>query len=116
MQRKLQTAFSAQGFSVVQYKKSAAKIEQKLLALKQQGDKLQEKLQQSNTTAAQNLMLVLTELLKGLENLQPEFVVAFQGGTELLLLFKTILTLCQEQSWQQTGKALVQSQGCRPGK
>lgn len=97
LQRKLQTAFSAQGFSVVQYKKSAAKIEQKLLALKQQGDKLQEKLQQSNTTAAQNLMLVLTELLKGLKNLQPEFVAAFQGGTELLLLFKTILTLAEAE-------------------
>ena len=97
LQQKLQTAFSAQGFSVVQYKKSAAKIEQKLLALKQQGDKLQEKLQQSNTTAAQNLMLVLTELLKGLKNLQPEFVAAFQGGTELLLLFKTILTLAEAE-------------------
>lgn len=93
LQQKLQTAFSAQGFSVVQYKKSAAKIEQKLLALKQQGDKLQ----QNNTTAAQNLMLVLTELLKGLKNLQPEFVAAFQGGTELLLLFKTILTLAEAE-------------------
>ena len=62
LQQKLQTAFSAQDFSAVQYKKSAAKIEQKLLALKQQGDKLKEKLQQSNTTAAQNLMLVLSEL------------------------------------------------------
>lgn len=98
LQRKMQTAlFSAQGFSVVQYKKSAAKIEQKLLALKQQGDKLLEKLQQSNTTAAQKLMLVLTELLKGLKNLQPEFVAAFQGGTELLLLFKTILTLAEAE-------------------
>lgn len=97
LQQKLQTAFSAQDFSAVQYKKSAAKIEQKLLALKQQGDKMKEKLQQSNTTAAQNLMLVLTELLKGLKNLQPEFVVAFQGGTELLLLFKTILTLAEAE-------------------
>ena len=58
---------------------------------------MKEKLQQSNTTAAQNLMLVLTELLKGLKNLQPEFVVAFQGGTELLLLFKTILTLAEAE-------------------
>ncbi len=97
LQQKLQTAFSAQDFSAVQYKKSAAKIEQKLLALKQQGDKMQEKLQQSNTTAAQNLMLVLTELLKGLKNLQPEFIAAFQGGTELLLLFKTILTLAEAE-------------------
>jgi len=97
LQRKMQTAFSTQDFSAVQYKKSAAKIEQKLLALKQKGDKLLEKLQQSNTTAAQNLMLVLTELLKGLKNLQPEFVAAFQGGTELLLLFKTILTLAEAE-------------------
>lgn len=97
LQQKLQTATSARGFSVVQYKKSAAKIEQKLLALKQQGYKLLEKLQQSNTTAAQNLMFVLTELLNGLKNLQPEFVAAFQGGTELLLLFKTILTLAEAE-------------------
>lgn len=97
LQQKLQTAVNARGFSEVQYKKIANEAELKLSYLQRQGDKLLENLQQSNTAAAQNLMLVLTELLNGLKNLQPEFMTAFQGGTELLLLFKTILTLAEAE-------------------
>lgn len=97
LQQKLQTAFNAGGFSEVQYKKIAKEMEKKLIYLQRQSDKLLENLRQSNTAAAQNLRLVLTELLNGLKNLQPEFMTAFQGGTELLLLFKTILTLAEAE-------------------
>lgn len=97
LQQKLQTAFNARGFSEVQYKKIAKEMEKKLIYLQRQGDKLLENLRQSNTAAAQNLRLVLTELLNGLKNLQPEFMTAFHGGAELLLLFKTILILAEAE-------------------
>ena len=54
-----------------------------------------QKLQAGNTESEQALTLVLTELANGLKNLQPDFMTAFQGSAELLLLFQTILTLAE---------------------
>ena len=95
LQQKLQTVSSAKGWSKAQYQQNGHKKALALLALQQQADSLLQKLQAGNTEAEQALTLVLTELSNGLKNLQPDFMAAFQGSAELLLLFQTILTLAE---------------------
>ncbi|WP_455651637.1 hypothetical protein [Phascolarctobacterium sp.] len=95
LQQKLQTVSSAKGWSKAQYKQNGHKKALALLELQQQADSLLQKLQAGNTESEQALTLVLTELSNGLKNLQPDFMTAFQGSAELLLLFQTILTLAE---------------------
>ena len=95
LQQKLRIVSSAKGWSKAQYQQNSHKKALALLALQQQADSLLQKLQAGNTEAEQALTLVLTELSNGLKNLQPDFMAAFQGSAELLLLFQTILTLAE---------------------
>ena len=95
LQQKLQTAAAAKGSSEKLLQANSGKMQLQLLHLQQQADQLLEQLLQSDMDEEQELARVLTELSAGLKNLQPDFITAFQIETELLLLFKTILTVAE---------------------
>ena len=95
LQQKLQTAAAAKGSSEKLLQANSGKMQLQLLHLQQQADQLLEQLLQSDMDEEQELARVLAELSAGLKNLQPDFITAFQIETELLLLFKTILTVAE---------------------
>ena len=68
---------------------------QNLLELRQNAEQILKELRPSATDAGRELAAVLAELSAGLKKLQPEFIATFKSGTELLLLFKTILTVAE---------------------
>lgn len=95
LQQKLQTAGSAKGWSAARQRLDSDKIVQNLLELRQNAEQILKELRPSATDAGRELAAVLAELSAGLKKLQPEFIATFKSGTELLLLFKTILTVAE---------------------
>lgn len=112
LQQKLQTAAAAKGSSEKLLQANSSKMQLQLLHLQQQADQLLEQLLQSDMDEEQELAMVLEKLLGSMKNLQLEFVTTFQGRTELLLLFKTILTIV-EATQAQEKQGLSASVGVR---